>query len=113
MSAIDDEICDFFNKKATLDWELRDAMNWITEYESFRYEYPDWINKDGIHMKIYDITDSHLTNLIAFVSRNDNENKTHWVDVFEQERKYRILKKRISEIKAELDKMEEVIDKCF
>lgn len=113
MSAIDNEIARFCDSMACLRWDIEDYEKWMRDYEGKRQTYPAWVTRDGTHIWIYEIEDSHLDNLIPFVQRRDPENKTHWVDVFRAEKRYRQLKKELPRMKGELANMEYVSDMCL
>ncbi len=113
MSAVDLEINSFLEKMACLRWDIEDRKKWMKDYESKRQNYPAWETKDGQHLWIYEIEDSHLDNLIPFIQRQDPENKTHWVDVFRAEKRYRQLKKEMPSMKAELLYMEMMAEECL
>lgn len=113
MSATDNEIARFCDSMTCLRWDIEDYEKWMADYESKRQNYPAWETKDGQHIWVYEIEDSHLDNLIPFVQRKDPENKTHWVDVFRAEKRYRRLKKELPSMKAELMNMEMVADECL
>jgi len=97
----------------SLRWDIEDYEKWMADYESKRQTYPAWVTKDGTHIWIYEIEDSHLDNLIPFIERKDPENKTHWLDVFKAEKRYRELKAKMPKMKSELAHMEYVSDVCF
>lgn len=113
MSAIDNEIARFYDSMACLRWRIEDNEKWMADYEGKRQNYPAWVTKDGTHIWIYEIEDSHLDNLITFVHRKDSENKTNWIDVFISEKRYRQLKSKLPSMKAELMNMEMVADECL
>ena len=114
MSYIDNEIQRFFDHKVSLSWAIDDYTKWMQDYKSKRNKYPDWITKDGIHIKVCDISDQHLNNLIPFVEKRDPENKTHWVDVFKAEKRYRaLLTEQLKHLKIEYAEMERVAELCF
>ena len=113
MSAIDLEIARFCDSMACLRWDIEDSEKWIADYEKQRPHYPAWETKDGTLIRIDEIEDSHLNNLIPFVKRQDHENKTHWLDLFKAEKRYRELKKDLPSMKAELAHMEYVSDMCL
>lgn len=113
MSVIDYEIAHFFDNMMCLRWDIEDDEKWMKDYEAKRPNYPAWETKDGQHLWIYEIEDSHLDNLIPFMEKQDPENKTHWIDVFRAEKKYRWLKKKLPSKKAELLYMEMVADVCL
>ena len=110
MSAIDDEISRFLGSMACLRWDIEDYEKWMADYESKRPNYPAWETRGGRHIWIYEIEDSHLDNLIPFIKRKDPENKTHWLDLFKTEQRYRELKKKLPSLKDELQNMEETAD---
>lgn len=113
MSAMDYDIARFYDRMASLRWNIEDYEKWMADYESKRQTYPAWVTKDGTHIWIYEIEDSHLDNLIHFVERKDPENKTHWVDVFRAEKRYRRLRERLPSMKMELMNMEVFSDECL
>ena len=113
MSQIDDDIQRFYDSMVILRWDMEDNKKWIEKYLSFRDEYPDWITKEGQHIKLKDLTDSHLNNLIPFVKRKDPDNKTNWIKILEQEKTYRGLKIKLNKSQEELAYMEEVEENVF
>ena len=113
MSAIELEIARFCDSMACLRWNIEDYEKWMKDYESKRPNYPSWETKDGTHIWIYEIEDSHLDNLIPFIKSKDPENKTHWLDVFQAEKRYRELTKKLPYMKDELAHMEYVSDMCL
>ena len=113
MSATDNEIARFCDSMACLRWNIEDCEKWMADYESDRQNYPAWETKDGQYVWIYEIEDSNLDNLIPFVQGRDPENKTHWIDVFRAEKRYRKLKRKLPSMKAELLNMEMVADECL
>lgn len=113
MSAVDDMIAGFCDKLASLRWSIEDAERWMKNYESWRQYFPVWETKDGQQMKVSEIDDTHLDNLIPFIEKRDPKNVTNWVDVFKAEKRYRELKKLMPSKKAELHEMEEAADRCL
>ena len=113
MSAIDDEITRFYDHMVGLSWDIDDYSKWMREYEKLRDKYPAWVTRDGRKIKIRDITDEHLANLIPFVERKDPNNETRWAELLRQEQQYRRLCKKVAEMGAELANMREVSEMCF
>lgn len=113
MSAVDDMIAGSCDSMTCLRWDIEDYQKWMADYESNRNNYPAWVTKDGQHIWVYELEDSHLENLIPFVQRKDPENKTHWIDVFRAEKRYRELKAKLPAMKSELQHMEYVSDMCL
>ena len=113
MSAVDDMIAGSCDSMTCLRWDIEDYQKWKADYESNRNNYPAWVTKDGQHIWVYELEDSHLENLIPFVQRKDPENKTHWIDVFRAEKRYRELKAKLPAMKSELQHMEYVSDMCL
>lgn len=113
MAAIDNLVSSFFNELITLRWDIEDYTSWMKKYESQRYKYPEWITKSGKHIKIYDLEDSHLDNLISFVAKKDKENKTHWIDVLKSEQRYRKLKSTVYDMQDKLAVMESIEDTVY
>lgn len=105
MSAIDDLITEFYDRIATLSWKLRDYRDWVSSYEKMRDNGPDWVTKDGRRMKLRNISEDHLENLISYVQRRDPDNTTHWYDVLKAEKKYRELKREIPLLEVELTRL--------
>ena len=110
MSTTDNEIARFCDSMACLRRNIEDCEKWMADYESDRHNYPAWETKDGQYVWIYEIEDIYLDNLIPFVQMKDPENKTHWIDVFRAEKRYRQLKAKLPSMKAELLNMEVVAD---
>ena len=113
MIAIDNEKGRFCDKQASLRWDIEDDERWMKTYESWRQYFPAWETKDGQQMKVYEIDDTHLDNLILFIKKRDPKNVTNWVDMFKAEKRYRELKKLMQSKKAELREMEETDDRCL
>lgn len=113
MAATDLDIARFYDSMVSLRWNIEDSEKWVEDYESNRKNYPAWKMKDGQMISIYDIEDSHLDNLISFVQRADPENKTHWIDVFRAEKRYRELKAKLPSMNDELRQMEYVSEMCL
>ncbi len=106
-------IAGFLDSMVDLRWNIEDYQKWMADYESKRTNYPAWETKDGKHVWIYEMEDSHLDNLIPFMRKKDPENKTHWIDVFSAEKKYRELKEKLPSMKMELMEMEMIADECL
>ena len=91
---------------------LRETINsseeWIVKYLSQRKDYPEWVTRDGKHIKVEDITDSHLSNLLNFLPKGNV-----WYKVFMCEKKYRNIMKRLPEWKKENLRNEEIMQNCF
>lgn len=81
---------------------------WCKKYLEERKSYPLWKTKEGKEIKIEDITDSHLENLIPFVLKKDPKNQTHWFDALERERYYRRLCKELRQLNAEYRYMQSI-----
>lgn len=113
MSAIDDEIQRFYDRMVSLSWGIENYSKWMREYEKYRDEYPAWVTRDGREIKIRDLSDKHLANLIPFVERTDPKNETRWAELLKQEQKYRNFSKKVAEMEAELAKMREVSEMCL
>lgn len=113
MSTIDYEITDFYNHMAGLAWDIDDYTKWMKAYETMRLGYPTWVTKDGKKLRIYEISSSHLDNLIEFIQKKDPDNKTKWVDVFKAEKRYRELALEIKKLKTEYDRMQSISDECL
>lgn len=113
MSAIDNEIDRFYGRMVRMRRRIDDFSKRMKDYEKKRMSFPAWVTKDGIHIQVYEIEDSHLCRLISFVQRKDPNNKTNWVEVFKAERWCRICKFNMPIWKAELARMEEVSDMCL
>ena len=111
MSAIDDEIQSFFDKIASISWCINDYKRWMKEYEKQRDNYPNWITKNGEHIKIQNIENTHLDNLIKFMGKKDPENA--WTFAFKYEKKYRELKKKIPEMENEYKEMRRISEIVF
>lgn len=113
MSAIDIEITRFYDHMACLSWDIEDYSKWMRSYEANRYKYPAWVTNDGREIKVYDLTDEHLANLIPFVERKDPKNETRWIELLCQEQQYRRLSKKVVRMKQELEKMRYVSEMCL
>lgn len=105
------EIDRFFGEIASIRMDISDYQNWCNEYQKFRNNYPAWTTKDGNKVHIYNMTDSHLSNTIAFVEKKDPE--AIWLQILKQEQTYRKLLKKISSLKEELYVLEGICDKVF
>lgn len=100
-------------KYADMSMSLTELENWKAEYESKRDKYPDWVTRFGEHIKLRDINDDYLDNLIRFVSFKDPKNKTKWIDVFNAEKRYRSVMIDIAKCKKVLAYYERMINKIL
>ena len=98
----------FFSHAVDLRERINDSEKWIRAYLSQRKNYPEWVTKEGVRIKIGDITDSHLNNLLNFVPEN-----SVWHKAFTYEKKYRYLKKNLPIWKAGTITNDEIIDVVF
>lgn len=108
MSAIDLDIDRFFGEIVSTRMEIEECTKWINDYETKRYDYPCWKTRDGENIPIYNITDSHLDNLIPFIEKQDPNNETNWIELFKTEKFYRTLKKKVEELKQTLHECENI-----
>ena len=113
MSYINYEINNFFDYLMCLRWNIEDYEKWINSYKDVRKNYPDWKTQKGEYIKIENLSDEHLTNLIKFIKRKDPNNKTKWIEIFEQEKEYRKKIKEFLKMKEELINAEYVSEVCF
>jgi len=113
MSFIDEEIGRFYDHKVPVAWSIDEYEEWMRSYEKNRYKYPDWVTKDGQHIPIYRLEDSHLANLISFVQRKDPKNETRWADLLKHEQLYRTLLAKVKVLRSELAEMEMVSEMCL
>ena len=113
MSATDNLISDFYDTMCGYRWKISDREEWVRKYEEARRDYPEWETRDGRKMRVEDIGDTHLENLIPFIKRRDPENKTHWVDAFECEKRYRKIKSELPKMRKELREMERFESMCL
>lgn len=109
MAQLDYDEQRFYDHRINIRWTIEDYEEWCKEYLEQRKSYPMWKTKEGRELKIQDITDNHLENLIPFVLKKDPKNQTHWIDVFRAERNYRQLCKEIKDLKAEYECMQRKI----
>ena len=108
MSQIDEDIASFYQRKASLEWIIQDHTKWISEYLTIRETLPDWRTKEGNFIKIKDMTDLHLHNVISYLRTKDPNDTHHWINVFCQEQKYRQLRCEINTLIEELRDIEKV-----
>ena len=109
MAQLDYDEQRFYDHIVNIRWTIQDYENLCNDYLEQRKHYPMWKTKDGIKIKIQDITDNHLENLISFILKKDPKNQTHWIDVFKREKYYRQLCKEIKDLKAEYKYMQHKI----
>ena len=99
----------FFNHAANVREEAFDTEKWINDYFSKRKDYPKWRTRDGQEIKVEDVTDSHLENLLRFLKDKDET----WYQVFTCEKRYRELVKKLPRLKKENKECEKIIDLVF
>lgn len=98
----------FFGELASTTMDIDDMQRWINTYLHQRENYPSWITKDGKEIKVGDITDSHIENLLNFVPSDST-----WHKMFEYEKKYRKLKDELIELKNKESYYREVANLVF
>lgn len=103
----------FFGEVAEARLELSELSRWKADYESKRDKYPSWITSSGQHIKVRNITNSHLENLLKFVKKRDPNNETKWYDIFKAEKFYRGINTRIAKAQLLCDKYSHIIDTVF
>lgn len=103
----------FSSEIAEAHLELNELIRWKADYEFKRDKYPPWITSLGQHIKVRDITNSHLENLLKFIKKKDPNNKTRWYDIFKAEKFYRRINTRIAEAQLLCDEYSRVIDTVF
>lgn len=103
----------FFSEVAETHLELDELTHWKEHYESKRDKYPPWITSSGQQIKVKDITNSHLENLLKFVKKKDPNNETKWYSVFKAEKFYRKIDARLAEAQLLCDDYYGVIEKVF
>jgi hypothetical protein len=103
----------FFGEVAEAHLELDELTRWKEHYESKRDKYPPWITSSGQRIKVNDIEDSHLDNLLKFVKKKDPNNETKWYDAFKAEKFYREIGTRINEAQLLCDDYSHVINIVF
>lgn len=113
MSAIDYEIQRFFDSMLDIRDRIDVYEKWMAKYLSFRPNYPKWTTKEGQELALQEITDNHLEKLIPFIAQKDPENKTKWIDIFKQEKRYRLIKNEINDLRRYYNKMQQVEEECF
>ena len=75
----------FFGELLKLQLAKETYDNYINSNIRNTYE---WVTKEGIHIKLYLITDSHLNNIIKMVEKKKNEYQT-LLRILKLERSYR------------------------
>lgn len=88
--------------------QIHNIEKWISSYEKARESYPMWITKKGKHIKIENISQNHLNNLLVFV-----EPDSGWFEAFQQENTYRKLKVQLRQLKKELEEFETTIEQVY
>lgn len=87
----------FYTRVVNVRHQIDSYEKFITEYTSKRDKYPSWITRDRQVIKIQDITDSHLNNLINYLKYSESP----WYDIFICEKKYRNILKELPLLKKE------------
>ena len=113
MASIDFEIDSFYNEMAALRLEINSIDYSMKEFEKNRRQYPQWRMKDGRFIKISDISDEHLNNLICFIKRKGQGNDRKWLWLFENELNYRKNKAIKEDLLKTLEEYEEVENNCL
>lgn len=108
MAQLDYDKQRFYDHMVNVRWTIEDYEEWCKKYLKARKSYPAWKTKAGELIKIENITDSHLENLIPFVLKADPNNQTHWFDAFKREKYYRQLCKELKHLKAELNYLQDI-----
>lgn len=98
----------FFGELASTTMGIDDMERWINTYLHQRGNYPSWTTKDGKEIKVGDITDSHLENLLNFVPSDCT-----WHKAFEYEKKYRKMKNELTELRNKESYYREVANLVF
>lgn len=111
MAATDNILNDFYDRMASLSIGITHIEGWIRDYENKRKHYPDWVTREGVSIKLQDISDSHLENLIPFMKKKDPTNG--WLQAFEYEKRYRKLVKKLNLMKLEYKEMGHISDMCL
>lgn len=88
--------------------QIHNIEEWMASYEQARKSYPMWITKQGKHIKIENISQNHLNNLLSFV-----EPDSGWFEAFKQESTYRKLKVQLEQLKKELEEFEHTIEQVY
>lgn len=104
-----------FTDYAEAQLELTELEQWKRNYESKRDKYPEWVTKTGQKIKVRDLTDSHIENLLKFIPKKDPNNETKWLDVIKCEKQYRNInneivskKNEINHLSRELDRLDDI-----
>ena len=95
----------FFSEATNIRERIYESKRWINDYLYKRKSYPEWVTRDGVSIKVEDITDQHLNNLINFLPK-----RNIWYQVFICEKKYRELNKKMPELEKANAKCEQIID---
>lgn len=98
----------FFNRVMEVRETINDYEKWIEDYLEKRKKYPEWVTRDGKHIPVGEVTDSHLENLLNFLPEN-----TAWHKAFEYEKTYRRLKEKLISLKKEDIENEKTIDLVY
>ena len=98
----------FFNHTFNVRETISSNQRWIDDYLDKRSKYPEWVTRDGTHIKVGDITDNHLENLLNYLPKD-----TVWHNVFSCEKLYRKLSKQIVELRKEDNYNTEIINKIY
>ena len=98
----------FFSRVSSICQDLYEYKKWIDDYVSKREKYPEWVTRDGKHILVKDVDDNHLENLLNFLPES-----TVWHRVFECEKQYRYLSKKVKELEREDAYNQQVINLIY
>lgn len=93
-------------------FKLRDKISsieeWMSDYRRQRESYPEWETRNGDKIKVENLTDRHLDNLIKFVKPN-----TGWDIALAQEHKYRQYRFELQKLEKDLSEAESLADVIY
>lgn len=97
----------FYGSMSSLLFEIETYEKFIREFE--KYRSIKWKTKVGKEIKISDLTNSHLDNIINFINNKSPE----WIKILNYEKQYRKYKKKLPSLIEEYNYYQDIMYNCL